>query len=245
MNIRLIAHTPNPEEVVATAAKLCYSNTDPDKLADDMTPEKAGKFCEMLAGLGHSTPTEMAVFTFSIGGISRSCMAQITRHRMASMNVRSQRYCDMSEAEMIIPPAIEQNKDCLEIYSDASATARSAYEKITRILANGYVIGGLDIHAAHKKAQEDARFVLPEGTATSMLLTMNARELNSFFALRCCNRAQWEIREVATEMLRLVYPIAPHLFKNAGPGCVQGKCSEGTMSCGMAEDVQKRFEELK
>lgn len=98
---------------------------------------------------------------------------------------------------------------------------------------------------AEKKAIEDARFVLPNACETQMVLTMNARSLMNFFKVRCCNRAQWEIRDVANQMLALVSKAAPNLFKNAGPSCVRGGCSEGKMSCGKPDEVREFFRELK
>ena len=94
---------------------------------------------------------------------------------------------------------------------------------------------------AEKRAIEDARFVLPNACETKMVCTFNARSLQNFFALRCCNRAQWEIRDVATQMLFLVRKVAPHLFANAGPGCLRGICPEGKMSCGKANEVRAFF----
>jgi thymidylate synthase (FAD) len=98
--------------------------------------------------------------------------------------------------------------------------------------------------AAGKKANEDARFVLPNACDTRIIETMNARSLYNFFRQRCCNRAQWEIREVACEMLRLVKEVAPVLFKNAGPACVKGACSEGSYTCGEAKTMREHFRSL-
>ena len=98
---------------------------------------------------------------------------------------------------------------------------------------------------AEKKAMEDARFVLPNACETKMVCTFNARSLMNFFTHRCCNRAQWEIREVATEMLKLVLEVAPHLFKNAGPSCVRGACPEGKMSCREMQKTRELFDTLK
>ena len=95
--------------------------------------------------------------------------------------------------------------------------------------------------ASEKKAIEDARFVLPNACDTKMILTMNARSLLNFFHLRCCNRAQWEIRDVATQMLKLVKPIAPTIFAKAGPGCLSGPCPEGRMTCGKMQEVRASF----
>jgi thymidylate synthase (FAD) len=99
---------------------------------------------------------------------------------------------------------------------------------------------------AEKKAIEDARFVLPNACETKMAVTMNARSLINFFRLRCCNRAQWEIKAVADEMLRLCCEVAPSIFKNAGPSCVKdGKCPEGKMTCGKCSEVKEFYRQLK
>ena len=91
---------------------------------------------------------------------------------------------------------------------------------------------------------EDARFLLPNAAETKIIITMNARELLHFFRVRCCNRAQWEIRAMATEMLRLAKQVTPNIFKDAGPGCVNDKCPEGKMSCGKMDEVRKKFKNL-
>lgn len=256
MNVILIANTPDPEKVVAAAAKLCYSKASITDLMDGLSDEKVAGFLDKLSGLGHASPLEHVSFTFGIEGVSRSFLAQITRHRIASYSVQSQRYVDMGEADMVIPPAIDQDGEASEAFSQAVKSAKYAYNHLHHVLE--------DIHTyelmlgdsfmteqearakASKLANEDARFVLPEACQTRMIVTMNARELNNFFKLRCCNRAQWEIRRVADEMLKLVYPIAPHLFKDAGPGCVAGKgCTEGSMTCGYMAQVQNKYNKIK
>ena len=95
--------------------------------------------------------------------------------------------------------------------------------------------------AAEKKAIEDARFVLPNACDTKMVVTMNARSLHNFFRHRCCNRAQWEIQDVANQMLALVKEVAPNLFKNAGPACLTGPCPEGKMTCGQIREMRERY----
>lgn len=256
MKVTLIAHTPDPEKVVAAAAKLCYSKSSITDLMDGLNDENVASFLDKLSGLGHASPLEHASFTFGIEGVSRSFLAQMTRHRIASFSVQSQRYVDMSAADMVVPPAIAQDGEASEAFSQAIKSAKYAYDHLHHVLE--------DIHTyelmlddsrltekqarnmASKMANEDARFVLPEACQTRMLVTMNARELNNFFKLRCCTRAQWEIRQVAEEMLKLVYPIAPHLFKDAGPGCVAGKgCTEGSMTCGLMPQVQDKYKNIK
>jgi len=128
------------------------------------------------------------------------------------------------------------------------------YERIAALLKEGHTRRlmreeGLTEAAAAKKAEklaiEDARFVLPNACETKMIVTMNARSLHNFFRHRCCSRAQWEIRALADEMLRLVYPVAPALFAAAGPSCVKGACPEGAMSCGDSAGMRAKYASLK
>ena len=250
LNVKLIAHTPDPERVVAAAARLCYSAVGVDALLEAQTPEKNTKFVKMLASLGHESPIEHVSFTFAIEGVSRSLLAQITRHRIASYSVQSQRYVRLDDFQFVIPPEIEADPASKELFLKAMkqqgeeylALAASLQEKHTRAL----IAQGLDEKSAAKKAEkmanEDARFVLPNACETKMVVTMNARSLKNFFSLRCCNRAQWEIRALAEAMFRLVYPIAPALFSSAGPSCVAcGHCTEGKMTCGKMEEVQAKY----
>ena len=256
MKVTLITHTPDPEKVVAAAAKLCYSKSSITDLMDGLSDEKTAAFLDKLSNLGHASPLEHVSFTFGIEGVSRSFLAQMTRHRIASFSVQSQRYVDMSEADMVVPPAIAQDGEASEAFSQAIKSAKYAYDHLHHVLEDIHtyelMLGDSNMTEkqarakASKMANEDARFVLPEACQTRMLVTMNARELNNFFKLRCCTRAQWEIRQVADEMLKLVYPIAPHLFKDAGPGCLAGKgCTEGSMTCGLMPQVQDKYKNIK
>lgn len=256
MKVTLITHTPDPEKVVAAAAKLCYSKSSITDLMDDLSDEKTAAFLDKLSNLGHASPLEHVSFTFGIEGVSRSFLAQITRHRIASFSVQSQRYVDMSEADMVVPPAIAQDGEASEAFSQAIKSAKYAYDHLHHVLEDIHtyelMLGDSNMTEkqartkASKMANEDARFVLPEACQTRMLVTMNARELNNFFKLRCCSRSQWEIRQVAEEMLKLVYPIAPHLFRDAGPGCLAGKgCTEGSMTCGLLPQVQDKYKSIK
>lgn len=252
MKVMLIAHTPEPEKVVAAAAKLCYSNAHIDDLLDGLTPEKSREFVERLASMGHESPTEHASFTFAIEGVSRSLLAQITRHRIASYSVQSQRYVREDDFEFVLPPEIEGIPEAKEEFLQAMVEDARHYERLTALLKEKhrkeFLAQGEDeksaARKAEKKAIEDARFVLPNACATKMICTMNARSLMNFFTHRCCNRAQWEIRELATQMLREVKAVAPHLFQKAGPPCLRGGCPEGKMSCGLPQEVRKKFEAL-
>ena len=251
--VTLISHTPDPEKTIALAAKLCYSNLSIDDLDDKLTDEKVNSFLTMLSDLGHQSPVEHVSFTFGIEGVSRSFLAQITRHRIASFSVQSQRYVKEHGIRAVIPPEIEKNEKALKVFNDAMDNSINSYNQLADILEKKhfaeFLKEGKDEKTAkreaEKKAIEDARFVLPNASETKMIVTMNARSLMHFFELRCCNRAQWEIREVANQMFSLVYKIAPTLFKDAGPGCLRGACPEGKMSCGKQLEIKKTFEELK
>lgn len=253
MKVRLIAHTPSPEKVVAAAAKLCYSAVDVDALYEGLSDEKSREFVQMLAEMGHESPTEHASFTFAIEGVSRALMAQITRHRMASFSVRSQRYVNMEGFDYLLPPEIEGIPEAEALYKEAMAKDAELYGKMTEILKEKHLAALLAedqpekdaLRKADKMAIEDARFLLPNACSTGMMVTMNARSLNHFFRLRCCNRAQWEIHALADEMLKLACEAAPALFAKAGPGCAAGACTEGKMTCGKAAETRAAYEAMR
>lgn len=253
MKVTLIAHTPEPERTVAAAAKLCYSPADLDTVMDHLTPEKTRSFLTMLGELGHESPMEHASFTFGIEGVSRSLLAQITRHRIASYSVQSQRYVRENHFDYVLPPQIEAEPEARAEFIAAMEAAQASYERIAAILTEKrraeYLARGMEekaaARAAEKTAIEDARFVLPGACDTKMMVTMNARALHNFFRHRCCARAQWEIRECARQMLLLVLPVAPTLFAHCGPPCVTGACPEGKMSCGRAAEVRAEYRAMK
>ncbi len=253
MQVKLISHTAQPEQVVAAAAKLCYSDTGAMTLMEGLTEEKAGSFVEMLSNIGHESPIEHASFTFAVEGVSRSLLAQITRHRLASFSVQSQRYVKLTSFEYITPPEISADPETLSVFEETVQTCVEAYRNLSELLEDrhyqDFLSQGIEEkearRRAEKKAIEDARFVLPNASETKMVITMNARELLHFFRLRCCNRAQWEIRALAKAMLAEVYPVAPHIFAKAGPSCVSGSCPEGKMTCGHAADVREEYRILK
>lgn len=242
-NVMLISYTPDPERTVAAAARLCYSPSTIDQVMEQMDDEKTASFLDMLTQIGHQSPIEHASFTFGIEGVSRSLLAQITRHRIASFSVQSQRYVDEAGFDYVIPPEIEGDEQTKELFLKAMELAKQSYETLTAHLERRYQKDMVP-KAAHKKAIEDARFVLPNACTTKMICTMNARSLLNFFSHRCCNRAQWEIRELATQMLQEVKAVAPHLFEKAGPPCLRGACPEGKMSCGQMAQVREKFQVL-
>jgi len=229
LSVKLLQYTGNPEVTVATAAKLCYSDAGIEEIMEGVESRDTGGFIRKLIGMNHLSPVEHASFTFGVEGVSRALLAQITRHRIASFSVKSQRYVKAGgDFNYIVPPAIRS----------LGAEAVVKYEEQMRQIGAWYA-GWTEVLPGGEKGNEDARFVLPNAAETKFIMTMNARELLHFFRLRCCNRAQWEIRALAWEMLRLVQEVAPALFVTAGPACVAGACSEGKMNCGKAAEVRK------
>ncbi len=251
--VTLITHTPEPEKVVAAAAKLCYSKVGVVDIGKGLTDENAQKFVKMLADMGHESPLEHVSFTFGIEGVSRALLAQITRHRIASYSVQSQRYVSLDSFQYIVPPEIADIPEAKEVFEEAMETDRRYYDELKNILCEHHtrrlVAEGIDektaAKTAEKAANEDARFVLPNACDTKMVVTMNARSLYNFFRHRLCNRAQWEIRDLAEQMYRLVFSLAPSIFNGAGPSCVTGKCTEGKMSCGKAAEMREKYAVLR
>lgn len=230
MNVRLLQYTPDPERVVALAARLCYSQIGIDALSDRLTDADVTQFLGKIISLGHHSVLEHISFTFGIEGISRACSHQLVRHRLASYSQQSQRYVSFKNAgcPVITPASISESASRTKTFNDAVLACDKAYQAL--------IDDGVP--------PEDARFVLPNAAETKIIVTMNARELRHFFTLRCCLRAQWEIRALAIEMVHLVKPVSPIIFADAGPGCVSGSCPEGAMSCGKALEVRRTFKEI-
>ncbi len=253
MNVTLLAHTPEPEKLIAAAAKLCYSSNEASDLMDNLTDDKASDFVNMLSSIGHESPFEHVSFTFAVEGISRACSHQLVRHRIASYSQKSQRYVNENGFDFIIPPDIEAIDEAKELFLRQMESITENYEKLADILTKKHtetlMEQGLSEKEASSKARkianEDARFILPNACETKIVVTMNIRSLFNFFKHRCCNRAQWEIRELAVEMYKICYKIAPSVFAKAGPSCCTGACKEGKMSCGKASEVKKFFEDIK
>lgn len=233
MKVTLLNHSPNPEKIIAAAARLCYTSKDIDELLEGLTEEKVNTFIDKLTALGHESPLEHITFTFGVEGISRACSHQLVRHRMASYSQKSQRYVKEKDFDYVIPESIQDFSTDWKLDVDFDdgikgyCESHLDYEGLMSIISSWYeqaLRAGIP--------EEDARYVLPNACTTSIIVTMNIRSLFNFFKLRVCNRAQWEIRELAREMLKLCKEISPKLFSNAGPGCVRGACTEGSMSCG-------------
>ena len=249
LKVELLAYTPDADRLVAAAAKLCYAKSDIDTLMEQLTPEKVEKFLAMLQDLGHESPVEHASFTFGVEGVSRALLAQLTRHRIASFSVQSQRYVSKSDFGYILPPEIAGLPEAKAEFERAKAEDAAHYDRLRALLIEKHYAKNLAAgmpekaakSAAEKQANEDARFVLPNACDTRIIFTMNVRELRHFFRLRCCNRAQWEIREMACQMLKLARNAAPLLFAKAGPACLYGACAEGAYTCGKAAEVRRNL----
>jgi len=236
LHVVLLSHTPEPEKTVSAAARLCYSKANIEDIAVRTAREDQSVFLKKLTESGHLSPIEHASFSFAIEGISRACSHQLVRHRLASYSQQSQRYVSPGNRfSYVIPPSIKEDDELRICFEKAMEEARKAYMKLNEILS----VKGNN----HEAAKEDARFVLPNAMETRIIMTMNARELLHFFSQRLCNRAQWEIRALALSMLKLVVPVAPSLFRKAGPHCINGKCPEGTHTCGKSHEVRQFFQE--
>ncbi len=213
MKVKLLACTPDADRICAAAGNSCYSEKSSMEIVEDIDSEKV---LGRIVGMGHHSVIEHAVFTFSVEGVSRALTHQLVRHRVASFSQQSQRYVSMDSATYVTPHTIEGNKDAEKLFDSVMDDIWDAYKKLEE----------MGIPA------EDARYLLPNGCTTNITVTMNARELLHFFSLRCCNRAQWEIREMADQMLAICKEVSPVIFKNAGPPCVRGPCPEGKKTCG-------------
>jgi len=252
MIVKLLAHTPEPEKVVAASAKLCYSPVSAVEIMDSLDHETSAFFLDKLMDFGHFSPLEHVNFTFAVEGVSRVLTHQLVRHRIASYSQQSQRYVKLEQFEYVTPPAIAINPEANALYIKTMEDAQNAYNELTDVLQNAYLEANLKmgmsqskaLGVAEKAAIEDARFVFPNACETKIVITMNARSLINFFAHRCCNRAQWEIRELADEMLKNVKGIAPSLFQSIGPKCLVGPCPEGKMTCGKINEVRSKYATL-
>ncbi len=213
MKVMLLACTQNADAICAAAGNSCYSNKPASEIVEDIDSEKV---LSRIVGMGHHSVIEHAVFTFSVEGVSRALTHQLVRHRMASFSQQSQRYVSLTEPTYVTPHTIEGDPEAEKRFEETMDSIWKAYRDLEE----------MGIPA------EDARYLLPNGCTTNITITMNARELLHFFSLRCCNRAQWEIREMADRMLELCMEGSPVIFKDAGPPCVRGPCPEGKLSCG-------------
>lgn len=217
MHVELLYHTPDPERAIATAARLCYAPVGAAELMETMPEERVKSVLTTIMSSGHFSTLEHASYTFAIDGVSRALTHQLVRHRIASFNQQSQRYVKFKDGVAVVKPAsVTASPETEVVFDEAIEACVTAYRKL------------LDAGVP----AEDARYLLPNAAESKIVVTMNVRELLHFFSLRCCNRAQWEIREMAHRMLELARPTAPFVFADAGAPCVRGACPEGKMTCG-------------
>jgi thymidylate synthase (FAD) len=233
LEVKLLTYTPNPERVIASAAKCCYSAKDPFTLYNELTDQEVEHMVKHLLESQHTSPIEHANFTFTIKGLSRAASQQLTRHRHMSTSMQSQRYVDMNNVPFTVPSGIIFNA------SKNLPSAKDIFFGVLKAANDAYTC------LVHKYgvAKEDARAILPICAQSNLMITLNAAELYHIFDLRCCVRAQGEFRELADEMLKLCKEAAPILFSKAGASCVHyGYCPEGKQSCGKAPTLSKLLE---
>lgn len=217
MQVELLYHTPDPERAIATAARLCYAPVGAAELMETMPDEKVRSILRTVITSGHHSTLEHASYTFAVDGVSRALTHQLVRHRLASYNQQSQRYVKFKDGlEVVKPATVAADPELERIFDEAIDAAVEGYKKL------------LDAGVP----AEDARYLLPNAAESKIVITMNVRELMHFFSLRGCNRAQWEIRDMAHRMIELARPTAPYIFMDAGAPCVRGACPEGKMCCG-------------
>ena len=217
MHVELLYHTPDPERAIATAARLCYAPVGAAELMETMPEDRVRSVLSTVIKSGHLSTLEHASYTFAVDGVSRALTHQLVRHRIASFNQQSQRYVKFTDGVPVVKPGtVAANEEAGRIFDETVDAIEAADARLLE----------LGIPA------EDARYLLPNAAESKIVITMNVRELLHFFSLRCCNRAQWEIREMAHRMLELARPTAPYIFMDAGAGCVRGACPEGKMTCG-------------
>lgn len=213
MKVTLLACTQNADAICAAAGNSCYSERSSADIVDNIESEKV---LSRIVGMGHHSVIEHAVFTFSVEGVSRALTHQLVRHRVASFSQQSQRYVSMGTASYVTPHTVEDDGEASKVFDETMDAIWDAYRRLEEL--------GIP--------PEDARYLLPNGCTTNITVTMNARELLHFFSLRCCNRAQWEIREMADRMLEICREESLVIFRDAGPPCIRGPCPEGKKSCG-------------
>ncbi|MBF0542810.1 MAG: FAD-dependent thymidylate synthase [Candidatus Riflebacteria bacterium] len=220
LDVVLLRSTPDPDRIVALAARRCYSSLPAFAINERLTEEEIDRLIQLLRRRNHLSPFEHAQFTFSVGGISRALSHQLVRHRIASYSQESQRYVEYSKLEelpCIVPPEIVKDAEALKVYKDLMEKTLAAYKKLRELNVRG----------------EDARYVFPNAIETKIVFTMNARTLFNFFEQRLCLKAQWEIRKLAIEMLNLCRSVAPRVFRYAGSPCTYKSpfCREDDPSC--------------
>lgn len=254
LKVELLSYTKDCDKLIATSAKLCYSQVGIEELAaKQVNEEETDMFLKKLMDIGHESPIEHASFTFGVEGVSRALTHQLVRHRIASYSQQSQRYVKLDQFEYVVPPSIEKNSKAKKTYEDTMKEIQNKYEELYYELYSENLKEelkrGLNEETAKRNAEkrslEDARYIFPNGCETKIIFTMNTRSLLNFLRHRTCLRAQWEIRFMAVEMLKILKKVSPILFKKAGPPCISGPCTEGKMTCGKIKEVREYYKTLK
>lgn len=226
IKVKLLSSTVDPTKLIAMAARVCYTNMDIEELAESLTPEKSLEMVNKIFDVGHESILEHVSFFFAVSGVSRVLTHQLVRHRIATYHQRSQRYVNEESADVVIPPSILNNPLAEELFDEIKREVDDAYSELVAL--------GVP--------KEDARYVLMNATESQLVVTMNARNLIHFFGLRCCSRAQWEIRQMADLMLQATREVLPAVFDKVGPNCyTTGHCPEGKMCCGMMDNMNKKY----
>lgn len=217
MQVRLLRSTPEPELIIAAASRSTSADATATEIMDKLTPDYASRMIKHLISAGHLSPLEHASFTFSIEGISRACSHQLVRHRLASYSQQSQRYVHLKEPKFVTPSSFSANPEMRARYQEMVRKAHQFYQEMVK--------AGIPM--------EDARYILPGGAETNLVMTMNARELLHAAALRLCPRSQWEIIELFERIKAEVKRVAPTIGEELRPKCYKLTYCDEPKSCGL------------
>ena len=214
VRVTLLEKSPSPTAMTATAARTCYSANAPEAIVERWRtkPDDMRKTVDRVRAAGHHSTLEHNIYIFGVTGLSRAATHQLVRHRHLQFDQQSQRYLAFKNAEFpfVKPKKIASLPEVSERFDRLMADVGKAYQALLDAGIPG----------------EDARFVLPNATASQLVVSGNARAWYEFLTLRTCNMAQWEIREMSFQVLRILKREDPDLFKDAGATCVRGYCHE-------------------
>lgn len=222
LHVELLDHSQNALSLIYAACRQCYCAGFAGKIFTDgiNDPGDQEQFVRQVVASGHESPLEHVKFTFAVEGVSRALTHQLVRHRIASYSQQSQRYVKETDFDYIIPPSIEADEEMKKEYVNIMRAIQESYTCLLKAFEKKNRKG--------EAVNQDVRFVLPQAAETKIIVTMNCRELMHFFQERCCLRAQWEIRRLAQEMLRICQQKLPAVFGNSGAKCsALGYCPEG------------------
>ena len=214
VRVNLLEKSPRPTAMTATAARTCYSANDPQTIVErwDRKPDDMTKTVERVRAAGHHSTLEHNIYIFGVTGLSRAATHQLVRHRHLQFDQQSQRYLAFKDADFpyVKPRRLSSLPELSQRFDALMREIGQAYQALLDAGLPG----------------EDARFVLPNAAASQLVVSGNARAWYEFLTLRTCNMAQWEIREMAFAVLRILKKEDPVLFADAGATCVRGYCHE-------------------